>query len=313
MIGNRFSTRLKLEGTDKTTRQMATELELAYAHCERITKAEARNFSYAFRTLPPLKRRAIHAAYAFCRLCDDVADGDETSDEKRRQFAEIRDHIRNRLNGDGADPVFVALKDTIDSFDMHGDYLEEIVDGVEMDLAVTRYQSFDELREYCYKVASVVGLVSIKVFGYEQPVAEDHAVDLGLAMQLTNIVRDLREDAARGRIYLPLDEVYRFGYSERELQEGVVNDAFRALMRFQIARAREYFDKGKQLFPLLPPQSRACPAVLHAVYSAILDRIEAADFDVFQRRIGLTSRQKWLLMARLWATSLLPAAYPLRR
>ncbi len=292
---------------------MPTKLELAYAHCERITKTEARNFSYAFRTLPPRKRRAIHAAYAFCRLCDDVADGDDTLKEKQRRLGEIRHTVRNGLNGDGAGPVFVALEDTADSFDIPVDYFEEIVDGVEMDLTVTRYQSFDDLREYCYKVASVVGLVSIQVFGYQEPVAKDHAIDLGLAMQLTNILRDLREDAARGRVYLPLDEVQRFGYSERELQDGVINDPFRALMRFQIARAREHFDRGKQLFTLLSPQSRACPAVLHAVYNAILDRIEAADFDVFQKRIGLSSRQKWLLMARLWATSLLPAAYPLRR
>jgi phytoene synthase len=147
----------------------------------------------------------------------------------------------------------------------------------------------------------------IEVFGYEDPKAKEHAVDLGLAMQLTNILRDVKEDAERGRIYIPLEDLERFGYTEREIFDGVVNDAFRDLMRFQAARARGFFDSGKLLIPLLSTESRSCPAVLHGVYSAILDRIEAEGFNVFERRIGLTTTRKLIITARLWAKSLIPA------
>ena len=182
-----------------------------------------------------------------------------------------------------------------------------------MDLTQTRYRTFDELRDYCYKVASVVGLISIEVFGYRDPAAREYAVDLGIAMQLTNILRDIKEDAQRGRVYIPLDELESFGYSERDLQGSVVNGAYRDLMRFQVDRARSYFASGRRLMPALPLNSRACPAVLAALYSAILDRIEAAGFDVFQERIGLTTKRKLLLTARVWATSLISTSIPQRK
>ena len=139
-------------------------------------------------------------------------------------------------------------------------YFEEVIDGVEIDLTWTRFQNFKELRRYCYGVASVVGLICIEVFGYNDPKAKDLAIDLGLAMQLTNIARDIKEDAERGRIYIPLDEMASFGYTEQALMGGVVNDAFRALMRSQVARARRYFETGRRLIPLLEPESRACTA-----------------------------------------------------
>ena len=291
---------------------MATELEQAYDHCERIARSQAKNFYYAFRTLPARKRRAIYATYAFCRVCDDIADEDRSPEEKRRLITDTRRLLHESTNG-AAEPVFRALRDTSDSFGIPVRRFEEIIEGVEMDLTHARYQSFDELREYSYRVASTVGLVCIEVFGYSDPKAKDYAIDLGLAMQLTNILRDLKEDAQRGRIYIPQDEMARFQYSEGELQGGVVNEGFRSLMRFQVDRARGYFDSGRRLVRLLPLQSRACPAVLIGIYSGILDRIEAADFDVFQDRIGLSTREKLFLVARQWAASLIPAAYPLRR
>ena len=292
---------------------MATELEQAYDHCQRVTRARAKNFYYAFRTLPARKRRAIYATYAFCRVCDDIADEDRPGDAKRQLMADTRRLLHESGNGALADQLFIALKDTSDSFGIPVRHFEEIIEGVEMDLTLTRYQSFDELREYCYRVASTVGLICIEVFGYSDPRARDYAIDLGLAMQLTNIIRDLKEDAQRGRIYVPQDEMARFRYSEGELQDGVVNERFRSLMRFQVDRARGYFETGRRLIPLLPLQSRACPAVLIGIYSSILDRIEAADFDVFHDRIGLSTREKLFLMARQWAASLIPAAHPLRR
>ena len=292
---------------------MANDLDQAYALCEQITRAQAGNFYYAFRTLPARQRRAIYAAYAFCRRCDDIADDDLPIEAKQRLLAETRDLLADGHHGAQVDPVFRALGDAARAFDIPARYFRDVVDGVETDLAQSRYEDFEQLRTYCYKVASAVGLISIEVFGYVDPAAREYAIDLGLAMQLTNIIRDLKEDARRGRIYIPLEELASFGYSETELTAGVVNDQFRALMRFQVARARKYFDSGRRLTALLPRRSRACPAVLLGLYSAILDRVEVSDYDVFQRRIGLSTREKLLLTVRLWATSMMPKAIPQRK
>ena len=292
---------------------MATELDRAYEHCRRVAKDHAKNFYYAFRTLPPKKRRAIYAAYAFCRLCDDIADDDLPLAEKRRLLAQTRTMIAGSHNGRSRDPVVTALHDSSRDFGIPTRYFEEIIDGVEMDLTWTRFANFGELRTYCYRVASTVGLVCIEVFGYDDPRAKEYAVDLGLAMQLTNIMRDVKEDSQRGRIYIPIDEINSFEYSEQQLMDGVVNEAFLELMRFQAKRARRYFESGKRLLPLLSSQSRACPAVLHGVYSAILDRIEASGFNVFDRRIGLTKGEKIFITAKLWAANLIPAIPLVRR
>ena len=284
---------------------MADDLDQAYIHCQRIAKSQAKNFYYAFRTLPSAKRRAIYAVYAFCRYCDDVVDDDLPPEEKRRLLAETRDRLRNpRLAAD--DPVFMALEGAIRDFAIPRSYLEDIIRGVEMDLEVSRFETLEDLREYCYLVASVVGLICIEIFGYEDPVAREYAVDFGIAMQLTNIIRDIGEDADRDRIYIPMEDVKRFGYSERELMDSRNNENFRSLMDFQAARARMYFDSGERLLPLLSRESRACAGVLHQLYSRILDRIESTGYDVFERRIGLSVSEKLLLVARLWAGSITP-------
>ena len=280
---------------------MLTELELAYDYCQRVAKEHAKNFYYAFRTLPAQKRRAIYAAYTFCRYCDDIADEDLPLDEKKRQFSETRRFLTDSQNGRFHDPMFEALSDASTVFHIPTRYFEEVIEGVEMDLTVNRFGNFKELYGYCYKVASVVGLICIEVFGYEDPKARDYAVDLGIAMQLTNIMRDVKEDADRGRIYIPLDDMDSYGYSEQELMEGVVNKQFRILMKFQADRARGYFDSGKRLIPLLSPESRACPALLYGIYSAVLARIENSGFNVFEKRIGLSKPEKLFLMAKIWA------------
>ena len=285
---------------------MDRDLKAAYEHCKRVTRAEAKNFYYAFRTLPATKRRAIYAAYAFCRLCDDIADGDLPLDDKSRLLDETRARLSSDTDVDRS-PVFLALRDTIDSFDIPVRYFHEVIDGVEMDLTRTRYGTFEELEIYCYRVASAVGLVCIEIFGYTDERAKEYAVDMGLAMQLTNIVRDVREDSLRGRIYVPLDELERFGYTEPDLERGVMNEPFRQLMGYQTARAREHFERGSRIVPLLSADSRACLALLHGVYSRILDRIEAAGFDVYSGRVGLPTHVKLLLMARLWGSSFIPS------
>ena len=284
-----------------------SELDVAYEHCRQVTRRAAGNFYYAFVTLPPPRRRAIYAAYAFCRLCDDAADEDLPLQEKLRLLRELRERLALAYEGHPHGPVFTALADAARRYHIPMEHLEEVTRGVEMDLTVTRYPSFGALRLYCYRVASVVGLVCLQVFGYRDPRARDYAVDLGLAMQLTNILRDVKEDLERGRIYLPLDELAQFHYSEEDLARGVVNDAFHALMAFQAQRARAYFHSGFRLLPLLAPRSRACPAVLGGIYRRILDRLEARGFNVFDGRVSLSPREKLLLTARLWLRSLLPA------
>ena len=284
---------------------MATELELAYSHCQRVTRENARNFYYTFRPMPYEKRRAMYAVYAYCRLCDDIADGELPLNDKYRGFEGVRRNLQaSEPSGEDA-PMYRALQDTARRFDIPYRYFEEILEGVEMDMVKSRFASFDELREYCYKVASVVGLVCIRIFGFDDPKAKEYAVEMGLAMQLTNILRDVKEDAERGRIYIPQDEMSRFSYTEAELERGDVTDGFRSLMAYQAERARRYFDSSRALFPLISADARACPKLMHATYSGILERIEQAGFDVFERRIGLSACSKLILLARLWAGSLL--------
>ena len=284
------------------------DLDQAYEQCRLITKKEAKNFYYAFITLPARKRKAIYAAYAFCRLCDDAADDELPSEQKLENLHELRGDLSRAYEGHSNGPVFAALGDAATTFDIPEEYFQQVVSGVEMDLTKTRYQNFEELSSYCYGVACAVGLICIQVFGYSNKSAREHAIDLGLAMQLTNILRDIKEDLDRGRVYLPLEEIDRFGYSVEELEAGALNRPFLNLMEFQAQRAREHFDRGFKLLPLLSPRARGCPAILGQLYRHILDRIEAKGFNVFDGRITLSKREKYLVTASTWMKSLLPLA-----
>ena len=286
-----------------------TELELAYADCRNLTRREAKNFYYAFITLPQDKRKAISAAYAFCRHCDDSVDEAASPEDKLSALAGLQASLEQAYQGRAPSPMFLALADTADRYAIPQDYFREIILGVESDLVKTRYRDFDELREYCYRVASVVGLVCLQIFQYppqDGAAAREFAVDLGLAMQLTNIMRDVREDWNMGRVYLPQDEMARFGYTEEHLGCGVRNEAFAELLRFQGERARSYFRSGFRLLPYLSHRSRACPAVLGAIYSRVLDRIEDSGYDVLgERRIALSTGEKARITARAWLASTL--------
>ena len=284
----------------------SAELELAYADCRNITRREAKNFYYAVVTLPQEKRKAIYAAYSFCRQCDDSVDEAASPEAKLSALTDLQVNLALAYEGRPATPVFLALADTADRYDIPQEYFSEIIRGVESDLVKTRYQDFDELREYCYRVASVVGLVCLQIFQYRDAAAREYAVDLGLAMQLTNIVRDVREDWSMGRVYLPQDEMARFGYTEEQLAAGIRNDAFVELLRFQGQRARAYFRSGFRLLPYLSRRSRACPAALGAIYSRVLDRIEASGYDVLgDERIALSGGEKARIAARAWMASML--------
>ena len=287
-----------------------TDLEAAYLECQRITRREARNFYYAFVLLPPKRRRAIYVAYAFCRYCDDAVDSGTSVGEKLQRLAELRGLLDRCYDGQADEPVFTGLSHVARDYGIPQEYFNDVLAGMEADLVKTRYRDFEELRQYCYQVASAVGLVCIHIFGFKDARARTHAIDLGLAMQLTNISRDVKEDLDFGRIYLPQDELARFGYSEDDLSQGLVNDAFQELMRFQASRARAYFQSGFQLLPYLSPRSRACAAVLGGIYSKLLDRIESANYDVFTQRVSLSTAEKLAVMAQSWAGSMWPRRLP---
>ncbi len=287
-----------------------TTLEQAYEECRLITRSEAKNFYYAFLTLPAEKRRAIYVAYTFCRHCDDSVDTQTSNANKLDMLAALGHKLERTYQGHADEPVFLCLADVAEQYDIPQEYFQEVLAGVESDLVKDRYQNFEELRQYCYRVASVVGLICLQIFGYEDSRAKSHAIDLGLAMQLTNIIRDVREDLEFGRIYLPQDEMAHFGYSEADLRAGVVNEAFTDLMRFQAQRSRDYFQNGFLLLPYLSPRTRACPAVLGQIYNKVLDQIELADYDVLHHRISLSTTEKLRVMAQTWLSSMFPHRMP---
>lgn len=277
---------------------MKNGVEEAYEYCRVLTRREARNFYYGFMLLPPAQRRAIHAAYAFARECDDIVD-DMAADEAEGLLETHRLRLDACLSGEPDGPVFEALADAVARFQIPRAYFQELIDGVSMDLTRSRYADFNELKAYCHRVASTVGLISIEVFGYRGGEASRRrAADLGVALQLTNILRDVREDGERGRIYMPLDEIKSFGYSEGELLAGMVTPAFRRLVAFQATRARVYFSRGRMLLPRLPRRARACVGVMTGIYQSILSGIERDPPVVFRRRLSVGTPRKLALAGR---------------
>src|SRR3990172_2851550 len=209
---------------------MNTTLDEAYRYCQDYTKNRTTSFYYAFAALPTLQRKAIYACYTFAGQCDDIADQVERPLEEKLPLLEgKRQQLDRCYAGQPQGPAEVALADTLARFPVPREYLDDLVWGVEMDLTINRYATFDDLYRYCYRVASTVGLVCIHIFGHRQPVAKQYAEAMGVALQVTNIMRDVKEDAAWGRIYLPQEDMQRFGYSEEELFDHTYNDAFRQL------------------------------------------------------------------------------------
>ena len=282
---------------------MAPSLEESYAYCTDLTRRRARNFYYAFITLPKEKRKAIYAAYAFCRLSDDYSDEDIPLSDKSLLLSGLSDLVEKAFDGAPDSEVFVALLDASNRYGIPKEYFHEIIKGVEMDLVYCRYENFEELYRYCYRVASVVGLVCIEIFEYTDPKAREYATDMGIAMQLTNILRDIEEDCGRGRVYLPQDELEKFGVTEESLRAGDTGPEFRAMMAEQVSRARGYFERSAALLPLLKPRSRLCPAVLRALYSAVLDRIEVRDYNVFGERVALSTWEKLAITGKVWSST----------
>lgn len=275
------------------------DLPAAYAYCARIARLRAGNFAWGFILLRRAKRDAMVAAYAFSRVVDDIVDEDRPREQKLTLLAEVRRELESCTTSSSPRAIFLALGDTIRRFAIPLEFFRALIDGCEMDLDARRFRTFEDLHAYCYRVAGVVGLISVRIFGatdFER--VRDGAADLGLAMQLTNIVRDLREDLDRGRVYLPTEDLERFGVSEEDLRAGRLTPGFRGLMAFEIARAREYFVRGRAMIPLVDADARFCPAVLARIYSRLLDRIEARGYDVFRERVRLSAWRKVGIMLR---------------
>jgi len=301
---------------------------VAYRHCEAITRATAANFYYGIRLLQPERRRAMCAVYAFARRVDDIGDGPLAHEDKLRRLdeqAQALSELSERSVSSGTDLVTVALKDAYGRFDVPPDALEALIAGVRMDVEGTTYESFDDLVLYCRRVAGAIGRACLAIFALRDPAGTDRARaqrladDLGVALQLTNILRDVREDASDGRVYLPAEDLRRFGLiaagDEHEaastitrlaIADGagaggeVVGDAeqLNALVRFQADRARRWFDRGMTLTPLLDRRSAACVLAMAGIYSRLLERIASNPARALRERIALPMREKTWVAAR---------------
>ena len=281
----------------------STALAESYRHCDHIARTQARNFYYGFRLLPRQRRDALSAIYAFFRACDDYSDEAGTVDEKRAAL----DRWRGFLDQAVADPacaetlgpIWPAFSDAIRRYAIPPRYFHELLDGTLTDLVKTTYDTFDELYGYCYRVASTVGLVCVHVFGFDgQEDTLQMAEWCGIAFQLTNILRDVEEDARLGRVYLPAEDLARFGLTASDLVTPPADDRFRNMMAFEAARARDYYARSAPLRDRVDPASRAGFSALVLIYHSLLDKIEREQFRVHGRRIRLSTARKVMLLVR---------------
>jgi 15-cis-phytoene synthase len=263
-----------------------------------VARSRAKNFYYSFVLLSAQQRKAMCAIYAFMRYCDDLSDEPgATQAAIERWRGELSEALQGRFSDH---PVWPAFHHTVRRFGIPHEYFYSMIDGVSSDLEPHRIESFDELYRYCYQVASVVGLTIIHIFGFDTRSALPLAEKCGVAFQLTNILRDIREDAEKGRIYLPAEDLLRFGVPESDLRAGKRNEAFLKLMQFEAARARSYYVESAPLLDLIHPRSRPSLWALISIYSRLLERIEARNYDVFAHRVRLPLWEKsWIVVRAL--------------
>ncbi len=295
-----------LRGLDQTP-----ETQGAYRYCAGITRQFSKSFYFSTAFLPPPTRRAIRAFYAFCRLTDDLVDapgrttGRVSGRASAQDIAEWRHQSRLPARAQ-RHPVLYAWADTRDRFQIPQQHVEELIDGCAMDLTIDRYETFEDLRLYCYRVASTVGLISMHIIGLQDDHAKSAenartaAIELGVALQLTNILRDVGEDLALGRIYLPQEDLRRFGYTEADLRSAVIDDRFKALMRFEIDRANSLYEANLHGIAHLRPEGRLAVGAALLLYRAILTRIVDNHFDVFHKRASLSMIEKVAMMPSIY-------------
>jgi len=271
---------------------MGPELLASYRSAEAVARSRS-NFYYSFVVLPSEKRRAFCAVYAFMRYCDDISDGNAGHEVKKAQLRDWRSQLDAAYAGSvQKNPILPAFQDTVNNYSIPAQYFHWIIDGAEMDLGVVRYETFTDLYKYCFNVASAVGLVCLQIFGYRDERARKYAEQCGVAFQLTNILRDVKEDAESGRIYLPMEDLVKFGYTAEALRQGVVDERFRKLMKFEAERAREYYAAARNLLPLVEDSSRPALWAMIEIYERILDKIERQQFDVFRYPVHLARTEK---------------------
>lgn len=269
-------------------------------YCQEKAAKSGSSFYYSFMFLPPERRQAITALYAFCREVDDVVDECHDLSLAQAKLAWWRQELGRVYSGTPTHPVGLALQDVVGRYGMAEEQLEEIIDGMAMDLQQTRYLDFKGLQLYCYRVASVVGLLAAGIFGYQERQTLKYAHDLGIAFQLTNIIRDVGEDARRGRIYLPVDELQRFDVPAKDILEARYTDNFRALMAFQAERAERFYDQALAQLPAVDRRAQRPGLIMAAIYRTLLEEIAADGFLVLDRRTSLTPLRKVWIAGKTW-------------
>ncbi len=263
-------------------------------YCQQRAARSGSSFYYSFLFLPPEQRRAITALYAFCREVDDVVDECSDRDVARTKLAWWRNEVARLYAGEPLHPVTQALLEPTQRYNLAQEHLLEIIDGMEMDLDQTTYASFKDLSLYCYRVASVVGLLSAEIFGFDDRQTLKYAHDLGMAFQLTNILRDVKEDVARGRVYIPADEMSQFGVTLDDLRTGRMHEGMRELLHYQAERAHHYYESAFKRLPEVDRYRQRSGLIMAAIYLTTLDRIESLGYPVLQKRVSLP------LLRKLW-------------
>jgi len=269
-------------------------------YCQKKAAQSGSSFYYSFLFLPPERRRAITALYAFCREVDDVVDEVSDPDVARTKLAWWRQEIAAAFAGTPAHPVAQALQGVVAAYALPQEHFQAVIDGMQMDLERNRYLDFADLERYCHRVAGVVGLMSAEIFGRTQAATQQYAHDLGIAFQLTNIIRDVGEDARRGRIYLPQDELARFGVAPSALLRRETSEGFRALMAAQVTRAREWYVRAQGALPDADRRAQRPGLIMAAIYRTLLDEIESDGYGVLDQRIALTPLRKFWIA---WKTA----------
>ncbi len=265
----------------------------------KLSKTVHSNFFYSFLFLPKEKREAIIDVYSFCREIDDIVDEADTQNPQL-ELEKWRHELDNLYAGKPQWSQTIKLQQTLEKFPIPKELFLQLVHGCEFDLVSNRYQTFDELYEYCYHVASVVGLMCIEIFTYTAPATKDYAVNLGMALQLTNIIRDVKEDAARDRIYLPQEDLRRFNYSEAELMNNQLNQPFRDLMNFQWERALDYYQKAEACFPEEDRATLTASRTMSKIYFQLFEQIKAVNFDVYNHYVSLPMNRRFRIALKEW-------------
>lgn len=282
-----------------------TQINLANYEKVDVPKVEKSNFSYSFSLLPKDERDAMNSIYAFCSYIDDIVDSTPNQNSKiiSKKIERLDwwdNEIERFYSGSFSNPLILPLVSIIKRFDIPKQYFLTLIDGVRRDLVKNRYETFDELKDYCYSVASVVGLISIEIFGHRYEETKNYAINLGYALQLTNILRDIKQDKDRGYIYLPQEDLDRFKYTNNDLMNNVYNENFIELMRFETGRAREYYHKARTF--LRPDERNTIVAaeIMDAIYFRLLEKIELNQFNIFESRIRVSAVHKVLITLKHW-------------